>query len=194
MRRLTQAKKTRRFAAASRPDCRGGPTLEYNQAAIESNVRYLGKLLPPDAAKTTLFADGSPDRATVQVEDSAAPLSAGERLLDLAFYDPDTMDASDLHYRKPNLGVKLDGPATPDALTAQFSALANAPAAPLPAPILLYFTGHGSPGNRRYENNIYNMWGDKSFSTRQLAQEIARLPENVPVTLVMVQCHSGGIR
>ena len=171
----------------------GGPTLEYNQAAIESNVRYVGKLLPADAERTTLFADGSPAQATVQVEDTPPLFSAGERLLDLAFYDPDTRDAADLHYRKPNVGAKLDGPATPDALTELFSTLAREDAsAPQPKPLLLYFTGHGSPGNRRYENNVYNMWGDKKFSERQLAQQIARLPENVPVTLIMVQCHSGG--
>ena len=169
----------------------GGPTREDNQAAIESNARYVGKLLPADAERTMLFADGNLNRATVQVEDKPAPLSVGERLLDLAFYDPDTRDAADIHYRRPNLGVKLDGPATPDALTDLFSRLTRETAA-APKPLLLYFTGHGSPGSRRYENNVYDMWGNKTLSERQLAQQMARLPENVPVTLIMVQCHSGG--
>ena len=189
---VTQAEKTAPLAPLRAVIVGGGPTLETNQAAIESNVRYLGKLLPPDAAVTTLFADGNPNQATVQVEDKYAALPAGQRLLDLAFYDPDTMDASGLHYRKPNLGVKLDGPDTPDALIGLFTKLARESSVASPRPILLYFTGHGSPGDRRFENNVYNMWGDRAFSARQLAQQMARLPERVPVTLVMVQCHSGG--
>ena len=169
----------------------GGPTLEYNQAAIESNVRYVNKLLPPDAIRTTLFADGNPGKETVLIEDKPANPLIGDRLLDLAFYDPDKTDDAVSHYRKPNLGAKLDSAATPLALTNLFldlgRELTNAP-----KPLFLYFTGHGSAGDRSYANNVYNMWGDTAFSTRKLAQQMAHLPENVPVTLVMVQCHSGG--
>ena len=32
----------------------GGPALEHNQVAIESNVRYVTRLLPPGTPKTTL--------------------------------------------------------------------------------------------------------------------------------------------
>ena len=189
---LTQADKPAALSPIRAVIVGGGPTLETNQAAIESNVRYVGRLLPSDAARTTLFADGNANGATVQVEDRAAPLSVGERLLDLAFYDPDTVNASNLRYRKPDIGASIDGPDTPDALTHLFSALAREAATAPPKPLLLYFTGHGSPGDRHYENNVYNMWGDKTFSERQLAQQIARLPEKVPVTLIMAQCHSGG--
>src|SRR5262245_54512688 len=42
----------------------GGPDLLNNQVAIESNVRYVGKLLPRNCTRTTLFADGDPNHAT----------------------------------------------------------------------------------------------------------------------------------
>ena len=169
----------------------GGPTLEYNQAAIESNVRYVNKLLPPDAIKTTLFADGNADKATVQALDKAADMTTGEFLFDLVLHDSDEASASGLHYRKPNLGVKLDGPATPHALTNLFSDLTRE-FTDAPKPLLLYFTGHGGAGDHSYDNNVYSLWGDRTFSVRQMAQQMARLPEKVSVTLVMVQCHSGG--
>ena len=166
----------------------GGPNLEYNQAAIESNVRYVGKLLPSDAVRATLFADGNAEHPTVLYEDASAAQTTGERLLDLAFFDPDTISADALHYRKPDLGAKLDGPCSPDAF---HKALAEVAGKGPNAPLLLYFTGHGSPGDRKFENNLYDMWGEKTLSVRQLAQQIADLPEATPVTLIMVQCHSG---
>ena len=169
----------------------GGPTLQYNQAAIESNVRYVNKLLPPDAIRTTLFADGNGEKATVQVEDKPAEMTNGEFLFDLALNDPNETGDSGLHYRRPNLGAKLDGPATSRALNTLFSDLARE-LTPSPKPLFLYFTGHGGAGGRDEDNNVYSLWGDKTLSVRQLSQQMARLPENVPVTLVMVQCHSGG--
>src|SRR5207247_1653971 len=38
--------------------------------------------------------------------------------------------------------------------------------------------------------NFYDLWGEE-LSVRDLAQQIATLPAEVPVTLVMVQCFSG---
>ncbi len=170
--------------------CGGGPTADYNQTAIESNVRYVGKLLPPDALLTTLFADGNSDKKTVQAADRP-DLPMGEFLLELAFLHSDAAEDAGLRYRRPNLGVKLDGPDTPAALTAQFTALTQQSAA-APLPVFLYFTGHGGAGGDDFQNNVYSMWGDKTLSVRELARQMARLPENVPVTLVMAQCHSGG--
>ena len=168
----------------------GGPELSYNQVAIESNVRYVGKLLPPDTLRTTLFADGSPDSPTVLYETDSRALSDAEQLFTLVFDGSESGDESPNHYRKPNLGTKLDGPSNPEGFQRVFSQIVTEEEK-TPAPLFLYFTGHGSPGDRRFENNLYDMWGKKSLSVRQLAASLARLPENVPVTVIMVQCHSG---
>ena len=61
----------------------GGPDLQNNQVAIESNVRYVCKLLPKGTERTTLFADGDPDHATVLYEEDSRKLPVGERLLRL---------------------------------------------------------------------------------------------------------------
>ncbi|HZP84308.1 MAG TPA: hypothetical protein VFB21_21880 [Chthonomonadaceae bacterium] len=171
----------------------GGPSPEHNQVAIESNVRYVRKLLPPGAVRTTLFADGDAARETVLYEEEAKPLSEGERVFGLLTKGSEGGSAATLHYRKPNLGGALDGASRRADLTRVFTQLqqeANGTTAN--RPLFLYFTGHGSPDEGDRENNAYDLWGkDERLSVRDLAAQIARLPASVPVTLVMVQCFSG---
>ncbi|HZO88787.1 MAG TPA: hypothetical protein VFB38_10665 [Chthonomonadaceae bacterium] len=170
-----------------------GPNPENNQVAIESNVRYVGRLLPPDSVRTTLFADGDAQRATVLYETEARTLSPGERVLGLLLEGHEGGYATKLHYRKPNLGGPPDGANRRTDLDRVFAQLSTEEAAAQPRrPLLLYFTGHGSPDQGDRENNAYDMWGhDEQLSVRALAHQIARLPEDVPVTVIMVQCFSG---
>src|SRR5262245_10003006 len=46
----------------------GGPTKAMNQIAIESNVRYVGRILPPSANYQVLFTDGDLQSETVQYQ------------------------------------------------------------------------------------------------------------------------------
>lgn len=143
----------------------GGPDLSHNQTAIESNVRYVSRLLPPSAAKRVLFFDGRAQSKDVLCEDSS-----GKQ-----------------YYRAPRL-PRLDGPDTLPAIKTEFQALASGPAS---APVLVYATGHGSPGEETLDNNDYDLWNGGYLSVRTLAGEIKTLPESTPVTLVMVECFSG---
>jgi hypothetical protein len=171
----------------------GGPDLENNQVAIESNVRYVGKLLPADTLRTTLFADGDANHATVLYDDDPTKLSMGERLFNLIMYGQENDTSSPSHYRKPNLGGKLDGPSKRDEIARSFALIDQEYAEESNhRPLLLYFTGHGSPDRINGENNHYDLWGENErLSVRDLAKHIAHLPASVPVTLVMVQCFSG---
>ncbi|RYX86464.1 hypothetical protein EON83_01990 [bacterium] len=60
----------------------GGPSPASNQAAIESNVRYVTKLLPEKRDATILFADGDKTHATVLFNPEASPKSPAEEILD----------------------------------------------------------------------------------------------------------------
>ncbi len=141
----------------------GGPDQQNNQVAIESNVRYVTRLLPTGAVRRTLFTDGHTDSRNVRYE-----------------------DRSGQHYRATQIPA-LDGPSQLDAFHRSLTDLARPD-----APLLLYFTGHGSPESRRsYANNRYDMWGDQELTVRRLSREIAALPPGEPVTLVMVECFSG---
>lgn len=183
----------------------GGPSLDSNQVGIESNVRYLNALLPPQAPRVTLFADGDLKHATVLYnEDKSATRGAassrssservsGERVLELLMSQGE--DAS--RWRKPRLGGRLDGPSSRAAIASAFARLGRdttqeaASAGQAVRPLLLYFTGHGDSDKRDYENNTYGLWGGEELSVRDLAAHIARLPAQAPVVVVMVQCYSG---
>ncbi len=142
----------------------GGPDLSHNQTAIESNVRYVDRLLPK-AEKRVLFYDGKPQSKDVLCEDGS-----GRQ-----------------YYRSPHL-PRLDGPDSLPAIKAEFQTLASGPAS---APVLIYATGHGSPGGETLDNNDYDLWNGGTLSVRTLAGQIKTLPESAPVTLVMVECFSG---
>lgn len=169
----------------------GGPSLEYNQVAIESNVRYVGKLLPPGTARTTLFADGNLQSATVLYDTDSKSLPVAERVLNLLLNGEDSADDPS-HYRKPSLGGKLDGPSKRSEINRAFTQLAQEDESRNGRQLFLYFTGHGSQNKNDLENNHYDLWGDKEeLSVRDLARHIAHLPRKVPVAVVMVQCFSG---
>lgn len=168
----------------------GGPAPEDNQVAIESNVRYLGRLLPQGTVRTTLFADGDLSHATVLYADDDSTAGMGERILSLAL-DGDGEGAGFSHYRTPNLGGALDGPSGHAAIGRVFERL-RAEESVDPKPVLLYFTGHGSSNGDDLENNRYDLWReDRGLSVRELARYVGQLPAQAPVTVVMVQCFSG---
>ncbi len=168
----------------------GGPDLRNNQVAIESNVRYVGKLLPQDAPRITLFADGNVNSATILYDDSPTT-PTGERVFNLLVGAGDAADSASGHYRKPRLGVRLDGASRKSEIQKAFSQLASDSDEPA-RPVVLYFTGHGSRNGNDLENNQYDLWGaHNAITVRELSREIARLPESVPVCIIMVQCFSG---
>lgn len=170
----------------------GGPDLQNNQVAIESNVRYVNKLLPGNTPRTTLFADGNVDHATVLfADDQKQPASEGEAVLSLLMNGRESTSDSSDHYRKPNLGSKLDGASKTTEIEKAFGQIVADGNTP-PKSLLLYFTGHGSNNPRDMDNNDYDLWGRKeNLSVRALSRQIDRLPGDMPVTIVMVQCFSG---
>lgn len=176
----------------------GGPIPSSNQCAIESNVRYVTNLLPKTIRTTVLFADGNPETATVQfvpkmdaTQTAILGLIGGSAKNGPPFQD----------YRKTNI-PHSEGPSTAAGVIGTFDELAKENDK---APLLLYFTGHGSPGQNRigekrvvdHENNVFNVWrssekgASNRFATTELALQLEKLPSTRPVTLVMVQCYSG---
>jgi len=147
----------------------GGPDLEHNQAAIESNVRYFARLLPPSAPMRVLFADGSLDSENVQCQG----------------------DDNKIYYRTPQL-PRLDGPAKSPNVRAELQKIASDLKEKPTSPVLLYFTGHGSPDlPSQYNNNKFDLWDGDDFSVADVAHSLAKFPKPASVTIVMVQCFSG---
>lgn len=163
----------------------GGPRPKMNQVAIESNVRYVDGLLPKDAPRTVLFADGSRQTPSVTFWEEGEPLPPAESVLRfLLGEDPDTTTD---RFRAPYLPV-LSGPAKKATVA---GALANLGASSSDS-LLLYFTGHGDRARSGdLDNNTFALWGEETLSVRDLAGELAKLPTGKPVVLVMVQCFAG---
>lgn len=164
----------------------GGPSPEYNQVAIESNVRYVHSLLPTLVVSTVLFADGQADTPTVQF---LATKTEAQKTLRSLFGDGPrpAKGAPFLQYRKSDV-PRRDGPTNADTVSGVFDKLA---AEDDKAPLLLYFTGHGSPGQQSFDNNRYDLWGSGALTTKALAGHLEKLPKRRPITMVMVQCFSG---
>lgn len=171
----------------------GGPDMANNQVAIESNVRYVGRLLPTEAVRTTLFCDGDLRHATVLYDDEVRYSSEGERLLAAVLNGPEEGGEDTGHYRKPQLGAPLDGAARRVDLQRVFEQLrSETMPAHAPRSLLLYFTGHGSRSDADIENNVFDLWGkSEKLSVKELAAHLATLPAEAPVNIVMVQCYSG---
>src|SRR4029079_3276956 len=100
----------------------GGPNPKNNQVAIESNVRYMLRLLPSDAQRTVLFADGDPKAETVLYEERPKDLKPGERLVALSRDGEESALPATLKYRAPTI-PKIDGASRRNDLEALFSKL-----------------------------------------------------------------------
>lgn len=147
----------------------GGPDRHNNQAGIESNVRYVGRLLPAECPRRVLFADGDRSSKSVYCEGS-----------------------SHTYYREPQI-ERIDGPATNAAVKNEITTLGKSLADQPGTPAMLYFTGHGGgdeDGN--YKNNYYCTWKDDQLPVTELAQRIKSIPKTSPIVLIMVECYSGG--
>ncbi|HVT11326.1 MAG TPA: hypothetical protein VHE55_03590 [Fimbriimonadaceae bacterium] len=147
----------------------GGPDQDHNQVAIESNVRYVARLLRPGTTTRVLFTDGKPTSENVQCQG----------------------DDQKIYYRAPQL-PREDGPSRSPNVRSELGAIVRDLRAHPTSRALLYFTGHGSPNRRSsYDNNFYDLWDQDQFSVRDLAAALKAFPKESPIALVMVQCFSG---
>ena len=143
----------------------GGPSRKYNQAAIESNVRYVARSLPKGAPLRVLFADGNAASATVRYTPKGG------------------VEERDDRYRRPQL-PRLDGPTRATTVQREIAALAKAGS----SSVLLYFTGHGSVDR----TSQFDLWHDEELTVPGLAAEVGAFSKTTPVVVLMVQCHAGG--
>lgn len=168
----------------------GGPEPSQNQVSIESNVRYMLKILPAGSVATVLFADGNRQNETVVFEEKTRPFPPGERILKLLLQNRAAAAPTVHRYRAPSLS-QMDGGLSRAELSSAFEKLPQREGETAKS-YLLYFTGHGRQArNRDLNNNIFDLWAKETVSVRELAAHLSQLPKESPVTLVMVQCYSG---
>jgi hypothetical protein len=166
----------------------GGYSPSGNQISLESNVKYFRRvmeMLDLEKAETrTLFADGRDKGRDLQYADPAFRIPEMNGIL--AELVGSTRGLGH-QYRSNELNA--DGP----ALLAEFDKWFDATSTNPGKEALLYFTGHGGKGdNKTPDNTTAHLWNGQKIKVRDFVKRLDKLPKDMPVTLVMVQCYSGG--
>ncbi len=191
----------------------GGIGATSTQISIERNVlfqqRVLAEKRPDRPSCVVLFADGDDSAPDVQFRDPnfSETCPPARRLLAEILGDPDDID---LVYRNNEI-KNLQGPSSSGLLKRQLRTLGGKLKSG--DRLIIYATGHGGPAEEEYSYYGY----DRSDSWEQMQQErqnkhdtsfyfydgesvtasefstwLDRLPSEVEVVLVMVQCYAGG--
>ncbi len=147
----------------------GGGAPNYNEIALEKNVRYFQRTLNSLginlASARQYFANGNDGQPTV-------------RYINLVGQE---------QFKPPEI-ENLNGPATVDNAQTWFEDLADKSSS---CPAFFYFTGHGFYNDENPNNNAMILWEEKLVSVQQLAGWLDQLPPDQPFVTMMAQCFSG---
>jgi hypothetical protein len=167
----------------------GGGSPSGNQVSLEKNVLYFQRVLQElglaDARHDILFSDGNdPGRDLQYVDPTFAVPEANRLLAQLCNQEEGLAD----QYRTHQVpGIR--GPSTRDQIEHWFDAARDELKAG--DRLLIYFTGHGGKGSDVQSNHMV-LWNGDKLTVQELAGQLDKLDPRVQVTLVMVQCYSGG--
>jgi len=169
----------------------GGYAPSGNQVSLEKNMRYFTRVLEglgrSDAPRTTFFADGPDDGRDLVVAYPPDTLPKVNRYLAAILGSTNGINE---YYRTH----KLDTPhqaCSPDNLDAYFDQCADKLTAD--DRLMIYFTGHGGKGDKDAKHNTkLHLWDRKDITMTEFTQRLGKVPADVPVVMVMVQCFAGG--
>ncbi|AMV35859.1 hypothetical protein [Planctomyces sp. SH-PL62] len=170
----------------------GGPP-SHNQISLERNVAYfqrvLSKLGLGGIRHDIYFGDGGAG-PSVQHRMPEGDEQRLARALGLILFNDDD---GDLRYSTVDI-PGLVGPSSVANLDAWFEQVGRA--LPPGERLFFYFTGHGGPdpkGGDQPRNTSLVMPGTpNAYTVDRLARQLDAMSPDVDVTLVMVQCYSGG--
>lgn len=167
----------------------GGYSPKGNQVSLEKNVLYFSRgleqfhVVPYEHA--VLFSDGKSPGRDVQFVDPQQPVPKANQLLAEIFQQTKGLDH---RYRDHQLPMS-HGPSSRAEISRWFDELAKKLQ---PGDrVILYCTGHGGKGKPKTNPHFY-LWNGQRISTQEWVKELEKLPSDVTVISVMVQCYSGG--
>ena len=169
----------------------GGYSASGNQVSLEKNIQYLQRVMADldrkDAPHDIYFADGDHEGRDLQFMDKDFKIPKIN--LYLAEFAGSTKGLWN-QYR--NHDIAVDGPSKSAEVKKWFDTKGKKLSAEKDR-LMIYFTGHGGRGEKKSPHNtIMYLWQDVNFRVNQFVAELDKLPEDLPVTMVMVQCYSGG--
>ena len=167
----------------------GGYNPSGNQVSLEKNVLMFQQLLseryPNGAPHDVFFADGDAPGRDLQFSDPAYQIPKVNQLLARL-----AREENDLGYQYRSHQVPgVQGPSARDTIDRWFQEVGSK----LPAAdrLFIYFTGHGGKTNDA-NNTVIHLWNQERISIQEFTKLLDRVPAEVPVVMVMVQCYSGG--
>ena len=167
----------------------GGYSPTGNQVSLEKNVLYFQRLLSDmhlaGQPHEIFFSDGDDPRRDVEFADPSAAPPRVNLLLARVLSKEDLLEYRFRTHQVP--GIR--GASSPDNLDRWFSEVGSRLKSG--DRLIVYLTGHGGKGTD-VQNPHFFMWNRKQMSMKDFAAKLDKLPESVPVVLVMVQCYSGG--
>ena len=169
----------------------GGYSPSGNQVSLEKNIQYLQRVMAglgrKNAPHTIYFADGNAKGRDLQFYDEKFEIPKIN--LYLAEFVGSTRGLWN-QYR--NHDIPVNGPSKSAEIRKWFDAKGKKLSGEKDR-LMIYFTGHGGRGDKKTPHNtIMYLWQDTNFRVNQFVTELDKLPKELPVTMVMVQCYSGG--
>lgn len=169
----------------------GGYAPSGNQVSLEKNVQLFQRVLAqqPDRPKQhdVLFADGnSPGRDLQVIDRESVPLA--NRLMAEFFGDQSDLG---LTYRNHDLR-NVRASAKPINIRNWFDETAKVMVDG--DRLFIYVTAHGNRSSDRSEpfDTTIALWDNTSIKMTEFTELLDRLPQNIDVVAVMVQCYAGG--
>lgn len=170
----------------------GGYSPDGNQVSLERNVVFFQEVLKrtrsDEPEHWIMFADGDDAARDLQYRDADSMPEAVQILAEV-FGDP---DEATLAYRNHEV-QPIIGSARTRRLKQRIARIAR-DAQPGDR-LFIYVTAHGGSA-RDKESNPYDtmlyMWDDDKISASEFTKVLERLPQELKVVMVMVQCYSGG--
>lgn len=169
----------------------GGYAPSGNQASLEKNVQLFQRLLQElglrNLSNDIFFADGEASGLDLQVMDRASIPKANRLMAEFFGSNQDL----GLTYRNHQI-KDVRGSTDPDLIRTWFSDVGSTMQAG--DRLVLYVTAHGHGSDDREDpfNTTIATWDNTSIEMRELVKMLDRLPKDVEVVAIMVQCHAGG--
>lgn len=170
----------------------GGYDPKGNQASMEANVQFFQKLLdnryrPGEFEHHVYFADGSDPGEDVQTAPAAEELSDSLRIV-AELFDWETQPITYRDNEVSNVSGSNRAREVRHGLNELCEKLTTGDR------LFVYVTAHGGKSkkdDKPFETSIYG-WDRQAISSSDLAGWLDRVPESVPVVMVMAQCYCGG--
>ncbi len=183
----------------------GGYEPSGNQVSLEKNVQFfqrtLHRLGHGPANHMILFSDGRSIERDLQYNELSAEISPATEWMTRIMGDESQLHRRYRDHQVSPVFGSLRLAWIDEAFQTLNSQLQDGDR------LIVYATAHGGPaesesgdysesastgGTRKTRNTTLSLWNDESITVQQWTKHLDRLPPNVDVIMVMVQCYSGG--